>query len=69
MIAANQNSPADWILELNAEAPMHDILQEMVKTRRLSPTFRALNQDVLHGTGLQRDRATAALQRMGLWFE
>ncbi|WP_256370567.1 hypothetical protein [Thalassococcus sp. S3] len=40
-----------------------------MKERGLSPVVKQLNQTVLTGAASDREKAIAALRRMGFWFE
>jgi geranylgeranyl pyrophosphate synthase len=63
MIAASDESPADWILEIGEDGALFEAIDQMVCDRRLSAVVKALNRDVLDGASTERDRAIAALER------
>ncbi|OWU73336.1 hypothetical protein ATO3_11605 [Marinibacterium profundimaris] len=62
-------APAEHILGMGNEGEVFGLMSELTRSRRLSVIVRQLNEAVLDGEIDERDRAIAALSRMGLWFE
>ena len=66
---ANGVSPAERILGMESDNDVYGMMRDMARERRLGHFVRRLNTSVLDGRALERDRAIAALSRMGLWFD
>ncbi|QBF30450.1 hypothetical protein CFI11_04380 [Thalassococcus sp. S3] len=60
---------AEHILDLSDDTQVHVLMTSLMKERGLSPVVKQLNQTVLTGAASDREKAIAALRRMGFWFE
>lgn len=64
-----ETSPAEHILGMGNQGEVYRLVSELTRSRRLSSLVHQLNTAVLDGAQDERDRAIAALSRMGMWFE
>lgn len=66
---ALEKSPAEHILGMGDDGDVQRMMSELARSRRLGRIVRELNAAVLDGAKNDRDRAIAALSRMGLWLD
>lgn len=66
---ANGVSPAEHILGMDSDSDVYVTMRDMARERQLGQFVRRLNRSVLDGRDVERDKAIAALSRMGLWFD
>ncbi|WP_428926447.1 hypothetical protein [Marinibacterium sp. SX1] len=62
-----ETTPAEHILNMGSDGEVFGLMSELSRTRKLGAFVQKLNAAVLDGAKDERDRAVAALSRMGMW--